>query len=137
MLFFVTTTVVFVLAFANLYFVQKTSINSYAYVLRAAILICYSLWYFYVLIRDLPSLYVHQMPMFWFNSAFLVMSAGAFFLFAFTSYLINVLRNDLLIYWSFHNILSILEHIIIMIGLYYDFRQFKAGSPKSSMHPGV
>lgn len=91
----------------------------------SSILICYSLWYFYVLIRDLPSLNVHQMPMFWFNSAFLVLGAGTFVLYAFTSYLIHVLRNDMITYWSIHNMLSIFAHLIVLIGLYYDFRQLK------------
>ncbi len=25
-------------------------------------------------------------------------------------------------YWSFHNMLSIIEHFIVLIGLYYDLR---------------
>jgi hypothetical protein len=114
-----------IVAFMNFYHVQKTSVNSNVYVIHAALLICYSLWYFYVLIRDLPSLNVHEMPMFWFNSAFLVLGAGTFVLYTFTSYLIHVLRNDMITYWSIHNILSIFAHLIVLIGLYYDFRQLK------------
>ena len=65
------------------------------------------------------------MPMFWFNSAFLVLGAGTFVLYTFTSYLIHVLRNDMITYWSIHNMLSIFANLIVMIGLYYDFRQLK------------
>lgn len=65
------------------------------------------------------------MPMFWFNSAFLVLGAGTFVLYTFTSYLIHVLRNDMITYWSIHNMLSIFAHLIVLIGLYYDFRQLK------------
>jgi len=116
-----------VIAFLNFYFVQKTSMNSNLMVIHSGILIWYSLWYFYVLIRDLPALNVHEMPMFWFNSAFLVLGAGTFVLYAFTSYLIHVLRNDMITYWSIHNMLSIFAHLIVLAGLYFDFRQLKSG----------
>ncbi len=91
-------------------------------------MITYCLLYFYVLMQDLPSLYVHQFPMFWFNSGLLIFHAGTFFLFSFHAYLVNVLKNNMLIYWSFHNMLSIIEHIIFLIGLYYDS---KSGSDRN------
>lgn len=122
-----------IMAFINFYHIQKNSVNSNVYVIHAALLICYSLWYFYVLIRDLPSLHVQSMPMFWFNSAFLVLGAGTFVLYAFTSYLIHVLRNDMITYWSIHNMLSIFAHLIVLAGLYFDFRQLKSeGSLRSA-----
>jgi hypothetical protein len=111
-----------VFALANILFIQKTAPNSYTYVCHSAIMITYCLLYFYVLMQDLPSLHVHQLPMFWFNSGLLVFHAGTFFLFSFHAYLVNVLKNNMLIYWSFHNMLSNIEHIIFLIGLYYDFR---------------
>jgi len=118
-----------IFALINLFFVQKTAPNSYSYIFFSAIIIIYCLLYFYVLIRDLPSLYVHHLPMFWFNSALLVFHAGTFFLFSFQSYLINVLKNSMLVYWSFHNMLSIIEHIIVLVGLYYDLRVLKSKAP--------
>ncbi len=120
---FILSAVIFIaFAFTNLFFIQKLDVNSYTNIFYSAILIIYCLLYFYILMRDLPSLYVHHLPMFWFNSALLIFHSGVFFLFSFTSYLVNVLKNDLLIYWSFHNILSIIEHFIVLIGLYYDFK---------------
>ena len=124
---FKTVTWVFIVfALINLFFIQKTAGNSYSNFFHSAVMIVYCLSYFYVLIEDLPSLHVHQLPMFWFNSALLMFHAGNFFLFSFHDYLVNVLKNNLLIYWSFHNALSILEHLIILIGLYYDLRSLKS-----------
>jgi hypothetical protein len=124
--FVVSGVIVTAFALINLFFIQKLTLNSYTNIFYSFILIIYCLLYFYTLMRDLPSLYVHHLPMFWFNSALLIFHAGVFFLFAFTSYLVNVLKNDLLIYWSFHNILSIIEHFIIMVGVYYDFKFLRA-----------
>jgi len=115
-----------IFALINLFFIQKTAPNSYSYLLNSAIIIVYCLLYFYVLIQDLPSLYVHHLPMFWFNSALLIFHAGTFFLFSFHAYLVNVLKNNMLVYWSFHNMLSIMEHMIFLIGLYYDLRLLKS-----------
>jgi hypothetical protein len=111
---------------ANILYFQKASINSYSNVLLSVIIIIYCIVYFYKLMIDMPSLYIHHLPMFWFNAAFLIFHSGTFFLFAFTAYLINVLKNDLIVYWSFHNIISIIEHLIVLVGLYYDLRGIKA-----------
>jgi hypothetical protein len=120
---FVLSAVIFIaFALSNLFFIQKLTLNSYTNIFYSAIIIIYCLLYFYTLMRDLPSLYLHHLPMFWFNSALLIFHAGVFFLFAFTTYLVNVLKNDLVTYWSFHNILSIIEHFIVLIGVYYDLK---------------
>jgi hypothetical protein len=121
-----------IFALTNLFFIQKTAPNSYSYLFHSAVIIIYCLAYFYVLMQDLPSLYVHHLPMFWFNSGLLVFHAGTFFLFSFHAYLINVLKNNMLIYWSFHNMLSIAEHIIFLIGLSYDLLTLR---PKGSSLP--
>jgi hypothetical protein len=71
---------------------------------------------------ELPAQHIHHLPMFWFNSAFLIFNAGVFFLFAFTAYITTVLKNNLLIYWTFHNLWNMLEHLIILVGLYYDLK---------------
>jgi|SRR5688572_8083373 len=121
-----------IFALINLFFIQKTAPNSYSYLFHSAVIIIYCLLYFYVLMQDLPSLYLHHLPMFWFNSALLFFHAGTFFLFSFHAYLVNVLNNNMLIYWSFHNLLSILEHLIFFVGLYYDLRLLR---PKKSSLP--
>lgn len=114
----------------DLFILQKDFIHSYAPFAESFFLITFTLIFFYRLMVELPAIHLHRMPMFWFNSALLFFHSGTLFLFAFTSYLINVLNNDLLAYWSFHNSVSILEHIIILIGLFFDF---KAAERKSSI----
>jgi hypothetical protein len=133
---YISATAAFALfAIVNALFIQKTAPNSYTNIPHSAVLIIYALFYFYFLMRDLPAQHVHRLPMFWFNSAVLFFHAGAFFLFSFTAYLVNVLRNDLIVYWSFHNLLSIIEHIIILIGVWYDFSSLKWRISKA-INPG-
>jgi hypothetical protein len=106
----------------DLFILQKDFIHSYAPFATSFFLITFTLIYFYRLMVELPAIHLQRLPMFWFNSALLFFHSGTLFLFAFTSYLIEVLKLELVAYWTFHNSLSILEHFIILIGLYFDLK---------------
>jgi hypothetical protein len=119
--FFLSITVGFLIfALLNLFFLQKEGITSYNKFLSSFIITCYCVFYFYRLMVELPSTHLQRMPMFWFTSAFLIYHAGTIFLFAFTSYLIDVRKEDLTTYWIFHNGLAIVELLIFLMGLSYD-----------------
>ena len=112
------------IAFAvfNLFFLQKQSISSYPKFVNSFIIIGYCIFYFYRLMVELPSTNLQRLPMFWFNSAFLIYFAGALILFIFTSYIVNILKDNLITYWVFHNTLSICEHLIVLTGLYFNLK---------------
>jgi hypothetical protein len=118
-------------ALANLLFIQKKDISTYSYTASAIIFLFYSILYFYRLMVDLPVQHLHRVPMFWFNAAMLIFNAGTLFLYLFTTYLVEVLHNDLLIYWTFHNIMNVIQLLVVMIGLWQDLRNIK--SPSSSL----
>lgn len=124
----IVASLLFVLSISNLLFLQGFDMNSYTNSLTSVIILVYCMVYWYRLMVELPVQQLHRFPMFWFNSAFLIFSAGTLFLYLFAAYLTEVLHNDLLIYWSFHNILSIVQRIVIMIGLWQDLRNIKLGS---------
>lgn len=125
MVFILIAVVFLITAVLNSYLYQKSSLNSYSYVFQAIVIIVYTILYFYKLIADLPEQYIHRLPMFWINSSFLIFYSGTFILFTFTSYLTHVVKDNMITYWSFHNMLSILEHLIIFVGLYYDISRLK------------
>jgi hypothetical protein len=106
----------------NLMFFQKTEIASFNKLLSSFIFIVYTIVYFYTLLLELPTTHIQRLPMFWINSSLLIYSAGSLFLFAFTTYIIKVLDNNLLTYWTYHNSLSIIEHLIVIVGITYDIR---------------
>jgi hypothetical protein len=112
----------------DLFILEKDFMFSFVPFIGSFFLITFTVIYFYRLMVELPAIHLQRMPMFWFNSALLFFHSGALFLFAFTSYLINVLGFDILAFWAFHNSLSILEHITILVGLYFDSKSSQAGS---------
>jgi len=112
----------------NLIFIQKQNINSYTLVVESIIIIFYSLYYFYWLIEKLPTTQLHRLPMFWLNSAWIFFFSGNLFFFVFISYLVNVEKNDLLVYWTLHNILKAIEVLMIVSALWIDLRNIKSPS---------
>jgi len=123
-LFLSVTMVLF--ALINVLFIQKEKINSYTLIAQSIIIICYSLYYFYWLLQELPTSQLQRLPMFWINSAYIIYFSGNLFLFVFTSYLVNVLNNDLLVYWTLHNVLGIIEGTMIIVALWMDLQNIKS-----------
>jgi hypothetical protein len=112
----------FIIGLLNMLFIQKESITSYNKLISSIIIICYTVFFFYRLIVGPSAIQIVRLPMFWFSSALLLYHAGTIFLFALTPYLTNVLKDNLLVFWSFNNILSIVQHLIILLGIYFHFK---------------
>lgn len=97
-------------------------INSFSRTIGSIILIGAAIFYFYTLLRDLPAQRLSEFPMFWFVTAILVYNAGGFILFVFMDYLINVLKSDLMFYWSFHNVLRVIFFFLLIMSVWQDLR---------------
>jgi len=115
-------------AVCNLLFIQQDSNNTYSQAARSVIMVGFCVLFFYRLLEDLPVQHLQRVPMFWFNAAFIIYNAGTLFLFLFAAYFVEVLHNNLLLYWSFHNILNIIQHLIVMVGLWQDLRNIRSHS---------
>jgi hypothetical protein len=105
----------------NLIFLQQLKIDSFTKFSGSFLIIVFATIYFYRLMIEMPTMYLHRLPMFWFNSGFLLFCSGSLFLYAFTDYLIHVLDDDLKLFWSFHNLLFIVMDMLILVGLRYDW----------------
>jgi hypothetical protein len=109
-------------AIINLLFFQQLSIASYSKFASSFIIISLLIFYFKKLIVELPTAYLHRLSMFWISSALLIYSSGALFLYAFTDYLVRVLKDDMILYWSFHNLLFIVQDVFIIVAIMYEWK---------------
>ncbi len=75
-----------------------------------------TLSHFYILMRSMPSVYIHRVAMFWINAGLLIYSSGTIILFIISNYLFFVLKKDQLEYWIFHNLLNTISCILIALG---------------------
>jgi len=120
-----------IFAFINVLFIQKGFINSYTMVIHSIIIITLCIYYFYWLLQELPAAQLHRLPMFWVNSAYMIFYSANLFLFVFTSYLVHVLNSQLLVYWTFHNVIGIIQALMMIVALWMDLQNIK--SPSSSL----
>ncbi|AYB30506.1 hypothetical protein [Chryseolinea soli] len=128
---FLTLGVFFIIFwFTNILFIQKMFFNSFTASFLNFIIMAYCVTYFYRLLIDLPAQHLQQVPMFWISTGFLVQGAGAFFLYLFTDYLTKFFFNDVLIYWTIHNLMGIFQLILVIIGVSIDLRNTIQASRK-------
>jgi hypothetical protein len=120
---------VFLWAGFNVVFVQNNGeLTTYSKTLNSLMGVTFSIIYFFKLLRDMPTTHLHRLPSFWIVSGTLLFSAGSTFLYASRQYIIDVLKDDVFIYWMFHNFLFIIMEIVILIGVQQDLRT-KDGVP--------
>jgi len=118
-------------AFINIFFIQKLQFNSYTATVSNAIIIIYCVAYFYRLLIDFPEQHLQRLPMFWFNAGFLIQAAGALFLYLFTGYLTKFVFDDVLIYWTFHNVLTLALKVLVLVGVSVDLRNITVATRSS------
>lgn len=119
--FFVTLCILFTIFWGiNIFFIQKMHFNSYTAAISNFIVMAYCIAYFYRLMIDLPARHLQQLPLFWISAALLMQGAAASFLYIFTDYLTRFFFDDVLVYWSIHNSIMILELLIITVGISVD-----------------
>lgn len=106
-------------AAANLIWLQGTGFNSYSYSVNAFMVLGYGVLYFSKLMNDLPLVQIHRLPMFWFNSAFLIYHASTIVVFIFRVYLAGNSWETLAGFQIFHNSIGIIHMVLVMIGLGY------------------
>lgn len=96
---------------------QFTSLNTNTETIRDFVMIVCALGYFFFLIRELPQENITKLPMFWINSAVLVYFSCTFMLSLSLDYLTEILKDDLIGYWTFRNFLRVAFCLIICVGL--------------------
>jgi hypothetical protein len=112
----------------NLLFIQKFGINSYTFILNSLIILVLSILFFYRLLKDLPTEHVMALPLFWIMSAFFFSQSGKLVIFSVTNYMVEYLKDNLAIVWTFHNFLTIIANVLISYGLWLKHKQLRSTS---------
>ena len=95
-----------------------TGVQSYVITFCAILSIGYALIYYDHLLNKRPALYIMQYPFFWINSAVIYYFGLNLFLFAFSNYIFENLKDEEVIaVWAFHNVNNIIKNILFAVGL--------------------
>lgn len=95
--------------------------------IRDVVLIVCSLLYFYSLIKEMPTTDITRYPLFWIVSSILFYFSCTFILSLILDYLITVMNDNLLGYWTYRNFMRFGFCIGITYGLLLDLKETKKG----------
>lgn len=108
-----------ILALLNLLVGQGREVNSYSYIAAGLLGLICGIGFCYQLMVDLPALAIHRLPIFWFNTSFLIYNSSTLLQFIFRDYLADISWEILTMFVIFHNAVSLISMSLILVGLYY------------------
>ena len=117
-LFLVVYTLVFIFVMPNHHNELISSIRT----LRDVFMILCSLLYFYSLLQEMPTNDITRFPPFWMVSSILFYFSCTFILSLILDYLIKVMNDDLIGYWTYRNFMRFGFCIGISYGLWLDLK---------------
>jgi hypothetical protein len=105
----------------NTIFVQPLQeFQSWSSAIANIILICYSLWFYILMLEDLPTFSVFKFFPFWLNTAVFYYFGATFLIFLSTNYIIKTESEEFgMLFWVFHNVSNIIKNILFAIAIYY------------------
>jgi hypothetical protein len=96
-----------------------SGVQSYIITLCSVLALGYSLIYFDQLLHTSPASDLAKFPFFWINSAFMYYYGMNLFIFIFSTYIFENLKdNEILVVWIFHNVNNTIKNILLATGIY-------------------
>lgn len=102
----------------NWLYVQKSEINSYTDVIDSVALLVVSLYFFFWYSARPQSNNSTFKALFWINTGIVIYLSATLLLFMVTEYLIKMVNDTLITYWTYHNIMAILANLFFFYGLW-------------------
>jgi hypothetical protein len=116
-----------IFSLCNLLFIQKETLNTYSAISLSIIIISLSLYFFYRLLKNLPTANLLSLPLFWFITAEFLTNAGQMLFKSFAHFLINIFNDNLIVLWVFHHALGIAGQFVIIYGVWIVFAKHRGG----------
>lgn len=108
-----------VFCLVNATFIQDWKIfNTYPRTIESILVISASLYYYYKITRQTLYNQIEKSPVFWVNTGFFIYFSGSFLLFTISNYILPFSFKFNMMVWQFHAFLSIVNNILIFIGLW-------------------
>ena len=111
----------FLFTVVNFLLIQKETINTYSAILEKLQIMILCILYFYKVIRERPTDRIYQSGSFWVISSLFIINSAKLVLYTFAHYLV-IFKDNLIVLWSIHNILSIILSLLIAVGVMIGYR---------------
>jgi hypothetical protein len=120
---------VVVCAVIGFWFTNREAMNSFLEGFTSIAIVGYCVFYVYRLIIEQSSIYIQHLPMFWFTMAFLLYHTGILLLISLDVNTLDELGSDTTAQRFFRDSLRIVEHVLVLVGLWYGMREVSNISP--------
>lgn len=120
-IFLIGNAALFVFTTINFLLIQKETINTYSAILEKLQIMLLCILYFYKVIRERPTERIYQSGLFWVISSLFIINSAKLVLYTFAHYLV-IFKDNLMVLWSVHNILSIVLSLLIAAGVVVHYR---------------
>jgi len=108
-----------ILAVLNAIFFQPPHvIATYTLVMQCAVLISFSVTFFFILRKELPRQVYIALPIFWINLAVIVYYSALLPIYMVTDYIYITLKLSIIPLWMVHNSVGVVYYIFLAIGLW-------------------
>jgi len=98
-------------------------LSTYSIPVSGLILMAVALSYFVYLLRNLPEVFVHRMPLVWISIAVLIYYAGNLFLFIMNNYFSLGSEGTQRVMWIIHNSLNITKNTLFLVAIWQGSRK--------------
>jgi len=106
----------------NMIYLQTSYSTSYGKVISSLLFMILSVDFFFRMLRELPANRLSTYPMFWINASTLLFFSSTLVLFVVFDYLVTVLNDNMVFYYSFHNIMRTLFALLFAVGVWQDLK---------------
>ncbi|SKC85138.1 hypothetical protein SAMN05660236_4832 [Ohtaekwangia koreensis] len=97
-----------------------TGVQSYMITFCTVLLLGYATVYYEHLLHTSPVTVLLKYPLFWINSAVTYYYGLNFFIFIFSTYIFENLKDhEIVVVWIFHNTNNIIKNVLLAVGIYY------------------
>jgi hypothetical protein len=115
----------------NYFLIQKIDINTYSAIVEKLLTMSLCLAYYYKVIKELPAEKIYHTGLFWVISVMFIINSAKLVLYTFAHYLV-VFKDNLMILWGIHNIMSIVYSLSIAAGILVHYRSTHAAQNQLS-----
>jgi hypothetical protein len=105
----------------NFFLIQKFDINTYSAIAEKLLTMLLCILYYYKVIKELPAEKIYYFGLFWIVSSMFIVNSAKLVLYTFAHYLV-VFKDNLMVLWSIHNIMSIVYSLSIATGILVYYR---------------
>jgi hypothetical protein len=111
---------------------ERPAYSAFNILAESFLILTLSIYYYFRLLREMPSEKLQSLPSFWVVSGLFFSTAGKLIIFSVSNYMLEVMPQNMVLLVRVHNVLSIIGNLLIMNGAWKLFKLLRTNSGKTT-----